>query len=190
MLHASMGSLVMLRWILPVGRPVDSARELITTLVAPSVRASGWLSSPGTTHHVSDEGREAWVTVVTQVDDATEVQDELAGLLRSSPAVETGHDPLLVSDAEWYRAALQQITHVSLDVIEARGTIPMSEYHAFESPMEAAPRLLAFLNEVSPTYRRACPSYESTERFWLDFFRQGPAPERSRPGRLLWNLAG
>ena len=67
-----MSSLVMLRWVIPVGRFYASTSELIRGLISPAVRAGGWLCSPGTTHHVSRQGGEAWVTVVTQVDDATE----------------------------------------------------------------------------------------------------------------------
>lgn len=185
-----MSSLVMLRWIMPVGRPYDSPRELIKALISPAVRASGWLSSPGTSHYVSDQDREAWLTVITRVDDATDIQDDLAESLKSPPTVETTHDALLAPGAEWYRAALQKVTRVSLDVLEAQATIPVSEYPAFESPSEAALLLIPFLNEVSRTYRRSCSTYESTEAFWLAFFRQGPAPELSRPGRWLWNLAG
>lgn len=185
-----MSSLVMLRWVIPAGRAYDASRELIEALISPAVRGGGWLYSPGTTHHVSDQGSEAWLTVITQVDDATAVQDDLAEFLKSPPTLETTHDALLASDAEWYRAALQEVTHVGLDVIEARGMIPLSEYEAFERPSEAALPLLTFLNEVSQTYRRSCATYESTEMFWLDFFRRGPAPELSRAGRWLWNLAG
>jgi len=139
---------------------------------------------------VTDQGTEAWVTVITQVDDATDVQDDLAGLLEWPATVETTDDVLLSERAEWYRGALQEVTHVGLDVIEAGATIPLSEYEAFESPSEAALLLIPFLNEVSNSYRRACSTYESTEMFWLAFFRRGPAPELSRPGRWLWNLAG
>jgi hypothetical protein len=71
--RSDVGSFVMLRWIVPAGWPYDSPRELVELLISPAVRASGWLWSPGTTHHVSDQGTEAWVTVITQVDDATEV---------------------------------------------------------------------------------------------------------------------
>lgn len=185
-----MSSLVLLRWIIPVRRPGGSSRELIEDVIAPAVRGGGWLSSPGTTHCVDDHGKEAWVTVVTPVDDATQVQEDLTELLRSSPAVETGHDPLLARGLEWYRDALQEVTHVGLDALEARGRIPLSEYEAFEDPSEAAPRLIPFLNEVSDTYRRTSSTYESTERFWLTFFRRGPAPELSPAGHWLWNLGG
>jgi len=185
-----MSSLVMLRWIVPARRPYASPRELIEALISPAVRASGWLCSPGTTHYVSDRGSEAWVTVVTQIDDATEIQDDLAELLNAPPALETTYDALLAPGSEWYREALQVVTHVGLDVIEARGTIPLSEYAAFESPSEAASVLIPFLNEVSGTYRRTCPTYRATEMFWLDFFRRAPAPELSRAGHWLWNLAG
>ncbi len=117
----------MLRWILPAGRLYDSPRELIKALISPAVRAGGWLYSPGTTHYVTDQGTEAWVTVITQVDDATDVQDDLAEFLKSPPTVETTHDVLLAAGAEWYRAALQEVTHVGLDVIEAQATIPLSD---------------------------------------------------------------
>jgi len=180
----------MLRWVTPVARPHGSARALIEGLISPAVRAAGWLFSPGTTHHVSDQGSEVWVTAITSVDDATDVQDELGELLGSPPTLETTHDALLVPSAEWYRAALQAVTHVGLDVLGARGVIPVSEYEAFESPSDAAPRLMPLLNEASDTYRRACSTYESTESFWLDFFRRGPAPGLPRSGRVLWNLAG
>jgi hypothetical protein len=86
--------------------------------------------------------------------------------------------------------ALQKVTHVGLDVIDACGRIPLTEYEAFESPSEAAARLIVFLSEASRTYRSTCTSYESTESFWLAFFRRGPAPELCRPGCWLWNLAG
>lgn len=185
-----MRSLVLLRWIMPVGRPHDSSRELIEALVSPAVRTGGWLYCPGTTHHVSDQGTEAWLTVITRVDDATAVQDEVAELLTSAPTVETADDVLLAPGAERYRAVLQDVTHVGLDVLEARSVIPLAEYEAFESPSDAAPLLLTFLNEVSRTYRGACSTYESTERFWLDFFRRGPAAELSPAGHSLWNLAG
>jgi hypothetical protein len=73
-------------------------------------------------------------------------------------------------------------------VIDACGRIPLTEYEAFESPSEAAARLIVFLSEASRTYRSTCTSYESTESFWLAFFRRGPAPELCRPGCWLWNL--
>jgi len=82
-----MSSLVLLRWILPVGGPDASARDLISARISPAVRASGWLSSPGTTHDVSDQGAEAWLTVITPLDDVTDVQEELNELLMSRPAV-------------------------------------------------------------------------------------------------------
>lgn len=185
-----MSTMVLLRWILPVGHPYESARESIAARITPAVRGSGWLSGPDTTHHVSDQGTEAWLTVVTRLDDVTDVRDELDELLMSRPAIESTDDRLLAPAAETYRAALQGITHVGLDVLEARGTIPLSEYGAFASPSESTPLLIPFLNEVSPTYRRACSSYESTERFWLTFFRRGPVPDFSAPGHWLWNLAG
>jgi hypothetical protein len=185
-----MSSPVMLRWAVRVGRPYDTTRALIKGWILPAVRAAGWLSSPGTTHHVTDRGSEAWLTVVTHVDDATDVQDELSELLGSSPVVETAQDALLAPGAEWYRAALQEVTHVGLDVLEARRAIPLSEYEAFEAPSEAALRLVPFLNEASDTYRRASSTYESTERFWLAFFRRAPTPDLPRTGRSLWNLAG
>lgn len=180
----------MLRWVIPVGRFYASTSELIRGLISPAVRAGGWLCSPGTTHHVSRQGGEAWVTVVTQVDDATEVRDDLHELFGSHPAVETSRDALLATDGQWYREALQAITHVGLDVLEAAGTIPLSEYEAFETPSDAALLLVPFLNRVSNTYRRTGSTYESTERFWLAFFRRGPTPELSPAGHGLWNLAG
>jgi len=180
----------MLRWIMPAARPHDSTRQLIAALISPAVWASGWLYSPGTTHDVSDQGSEAWLTVVTRVDDTAEIQDDLADSLRSPPTVETTQDALLAPDAEWYREALQSITHVGLDVIAARGAIPLSEYEAFETPSDGALRLIPFLNEVSETYRKTSSTYESTEAFWMAFFRPGPAPELPPPGRRLWNLAG
>jgi hypothetical protein len=79
---------------------------------------------------------------------------------------------------------------VGLDALEARGAVPLTEYEAFASPSDAATVLMPFLNRVSNTYRRTCSTYESTERFWLHFFRRGPAPDLSRPGHWLWNLAG
>lgn len=180
----------MLRWIMPTGGPYDSPRGLIEALISPAVRASGWLSSPGTTHHLSDQGSEAWLTVITLVDDATDVRDDLDELLMSPPILETSDDALLAPSAEWYRAALQQVTHVGLDVLEARGMIPLTEYEAFASPSDAAMLLIPFLNEVSDAYRRACSTYESTERFWLTFFRRGPDADLPAPGHWLWNLAG
>ena len=132
-LSAEVNSLVMLRWIMPVSRPYDSARQLIASQISPAVRGGGWLFSPGTTHHVSDEGGEAWLTVVTHVDDATDVRDELAELLQWFPTVETTHDGLLAPGAESYRSALQDVTHLGLDVIEARAAVPLSEYEAFET---------------------------------------------------------
>lgn len=185
-----MNSLVLLRWIVPVGRFYDSPRASIEALISPAVRASGWLCSPGTTHYVSDLGSEAWLTVVTHIDDVTEIQDDLAELLASPPTVETTHDALLGPGVEGYREALQNVTHVAMDVLGARGVIPVTEYEAFESPGEAALFLNAFLNEVSETYRCTCSTYEATERFWLTFFRRGPAPELTPPGHWLWNLAG
>lgn len=187
---SGMSSFVMLRWVVPVRHPYASARDLIKGLVSPAVRAGGWLSSPGTTHHVSDEGSEAWVTVVTTVDDATAVEDDLTERLMSPPAVESARDALLDPDVEWYRAALQDVTHVGLDVIDARSPIPLTEYGAFLSPSQAAPILVPFLNEVSDTYRRACSTYEATESFWLAFFRRGPAADLDPSGHRLWNLAG
>ena len=189
-LHSGVSSLVMLRWIMAAGRPYDSARQLIATHISPAVRAGGWLLSPGTTHHVSDESGEAWLTVITQVDDATEVQDELAELLQSLPTVETTHDALLAPGVERYRSALQDVTHVGLDVIEARASIPLSEYEALETPSESTILLVPFLNAVSMTYRRICSTYDSTEAFWLAFFQRGPASALTPPGRCIWNLAG
>lgn len=180
----------MLRWIMPAARPYHSPRELIATVVSPAVRAGGWLYGPETTHFVSDEGGEAWVTVVTPLDAATDVRDDLDERLMARPEVETTDDVLLADGAEGYRAALQEVTHVGLDVLEARGRIPVTEYAAFESPSEAAAVLIPFLSKVSPTYRRASSTYESTERFWLAFFGRGPGSELSRPGHWLWNLAG
>lgn len=185
-----MSSLVLLQWVLPVRHPFDSAQQLIRGVVAPVVRAGGWLSSPDTTHHVRDVGREVWVTVITPVDDATQVQEDLSELLRSPPAVETGDDPLLAQGLEWYRAALQEITHVGLDALDAGRSIPLSEYEAFAVPSDAAPRLIPYLNEVSDTYRRTSATYEATERFWLAFFRRAPSPELSPAGHWLWNLGG
>lgn len=184
------GSLVMLRWIIPVGGRHRSSRDVIQTAVAPALRAGGWLYGPGTTHFVEDQGTETWVTVVTRLDDAVDVQAELDALLATAPTVETTHDALLVPEADWYRAALQTVTHVGLDVLGARATIPLAEYLAFERPSDAVVDLAAFLAEVSETYRRSCSSYEHTEKFWLSFFRLGPSPELSRSGRRLWNLAG
>ena len=185
-----MRSCVMLRWIFPVRRPYRSPRDLIARLVTPAVREAGWLYSPGASHCVSDEGDEAWLTVVTHIDDATAVRDGLAEFLTASPTVETTNDVLLTAGAEPYRAALQQVTHVGLDVLEAGSRIPLAEYEAFECPSEAAPRLIGFLSEVSDTYRRTCTSSSATQRFWLDFFRRAPAPDLSAAGRSLWNLAG
>lgn len=186
----TMSSLVMLRWIVSASCSYDSSRALIEALIAPAVRGSGWLYSPGTTHYVSDEGSEAWVTVVTRIDDATDVQDSLSDLLRSPATLETTDDALLAPGAEAYRTVLQEVTHVGLDVLEARGMIPLEEEEAFARPSAAVSLLMAFLNEVSPTYRRACSTYESIESFWLAFFRSGPAPELSPPGHWLWNLGG
>ena len=183
-----MSSLVLLRWVVPAD--AQTVSDLIRTRIAPSVRACGWLSSPGTSHHVSDDGRAACVTVVTSVDRAPDVADDLTELLGLAPSVETAHHVLLAPEADWYRTALQHVTHVSFEVLEAREAIPLSEWEAFADPSEAAPRLTPFLNEVSDTYRRTCSSYEPTERFWLDFFRRGPTPELARSGELLWNLAG
>lgn len=185
-----MSSLVMLRWVLPAPRPYRSPRELIETVILPAVRAGGWLYGPDTTHYVSDQGSEAWLTVVTPLDAATDVQDELGERLMSAPRVETTDDALLAPGTEAYRAALQDVTHVGLDVLESRTAIPLTEYAAFASPGEAADRLIPFLNAASPTYRRASSTYESTERFWLSFFRRAPDTELPRPGHSLWNLAG
>lgn len=185
-----MSSLVLLRWILRPGLQHGSTRKLIETRVSPAIRAGGWLWGPNTTHYVSDQGGEAWVTVVTPLDDATTVQEELSELLGSPPTHETTRDAVLEPTAEWYRVALQEVTHVGLDVLDARGSIPLSEYEAFESPGNAAPVLTPFLNESSETYRRACHAYEPTERFWLAFFRRGPSSEMSPSGHWLWNLAG
>jgi len=129
-----MSSLVLLRWILPVGGPDASARDLISARISPAVRASGWLSSPGTTHDVSDQGAEAWLTVITPLDDVTDVQEELNELLMSRPAVEATHDTLLTPVAETYRSALQSVTHVGLEVLDARSPIPLSERDAFATP--------------------------------------------------------
>jgi hypothetical protein len=139
---------------------------------------------------VSDQGGEAWVTVVTPLDAAPDVRDDLEEHLMTPPRVETTDDVLLATGAEGYRAALQEVTHVGLDVLEARGRIPVAEYEAFDSPSEAAAVLVTFLSEVSPTYRRASSTYESTERFWLAFFGRGPDAGLARPGHWLWNLAG
>lgn len=185
-----MGSLVMLRWVIPVGGRYRSSRDVIQAVVAPALRAGGWLYGPGTTHFVEDQGTESRVTVVTRIDDAADVQGELDELLAAAPTVETTHDAFLAPDAAWYRAALQTVTHVGLDVLGARATIPLAEYLAFERPSNSVMDLAVFLTEVSETYRRSCSSYELTEKFWLSFFRLGPAPELSRPGRQLWNLAG
>lgn len=185
-----MSSLVLLRWVMPAARPHESVRELIRARISPALRASGWLFSPGTTHDVSDQGSEAWLTVVAQLDDTPDIEDDLAASLNSPPNVETTHDALLAPEAEWYREALQAVTHVGLDVIVAPGSLPLSEYEAFESPSDAALRLIPFLNDASETYRRSCSTYEATEAFWLAFFRRGPAPDLPRPGRRLWNLAG
>lgn len=185
-----MGSLVMLRWVIPVARPYDSPRKVIAGRISPAVRAGGWLWSPDTTHYVSDAGEEAWLTVVTTFDDAADVQDDLGDLLMSPPTLETGADVLLSPGADWYRAALQSVTHVALDVLDAGGRLPMMEYDAFASPADTAGRLIPFLNDTSETYRRACATYESTERFWLAFFRRPPAPELWPSGHWLWNLAG
>jgi hypothetical protein len=175
---------------MPPGRPYASARELIQARIAPAVRESGWLCGPGTTHYVSDQGSEAWLTVVTLVDDATDVLGDLAERLMWPATVETTDDVLLARGAERYRASLQDVTHVGLDVLEAGAVIPLSEYEAFEDPSEAAPLLMPFLNEASPAYRRGCSNYEATERFWLAFFGRGPAPELASPGHWLWNLGG
>ena len=179
----------MLRWILPADRPYEARTDSIESVIAPAIRASGWLCGPSTSYHVRDLGSEAWLTVVTTVDDATDVQDELTELLRTAPAVETSRDALLTPDADWYRLALQAVTHVGLDVLDARGVIPLTEQEAFARPSATGPILWRFLNRVSPSYRHACASYESMERFWLDFFRAGPAPGLSPPGHCLWNLA-
>lgn len=154
------------------------------------MRAGGWLWSPDTTHYVSDEGSEAWLTVVTTFDDATDVQEDLGDLLMSAPTFETAEDVLLDPGSDWYRASLQEVTHIGLDVLDAGGDIPVSEYDAFASPSDTATRLIPFLNDVSETYRRACSTYESTERFWLAFFRRAPAPDLWPSGHGLWNLAG
>jgi hypothetical protein len=82
------------------------------------------------------------------------------------------------------------VTHVGLDALDAGDSIPLSEYEAFETPSQAAPRLIPFLNHVSDSYRRASSTYESTERFWLAFFRRGPLPELHPAGHCLWNLGG
>ena len=185
-----MTSHVMLRWVVPALPRYDSPRALIRELISPVVRGGGWLSSPGTTHAVREREAAAWVTVVTQVDDVVDVQDQLSELLMAPPSMESTHDDLLVQGGDWYREALQVVTHVGLDVVDAKATLPLSEYEAFENPGEAALRLIPFLNDVSTTYHRACPTYDSTERFWTGFFRRAPAPGLSRSGRLLWNLAG
>lgn len=185
-----MSSLVLLRWIMPARRPYHSPRELIRTVVAPSVRSGGWLYGPETTHHVSDQGDEAWLTVVTPIENAPWVEEDMTELLMSRPSVETSHDALLDQGAAAYRAALQKVTHVGLDVLDDGGMIPLTEFEAVTRPSEAAPVLVPFLNATSGTYRSSCLTYDSTERFWLDFFRQGPAPKLSCPGRWLWNLAG
>jgi hypothetical protein len=187
---AGTSTLVLLRWMIPARRPYASSRELIRALIAPAVRSSGWLSSPDTTHHISEQGGEAWLTVITPVDDATEVQDDLADLLRSPPTLEVASHALLAPDSTWYCEALQTVTHIGLEVSDAAGAIPLSEYEAFESPSDTAFRLMSFLNEVSETHRRTCTTYEATEQFWLAFFRRAPAPELPRAGRGLWNLAG
>lgn len=180
----------MLRWIIPAARPYHSPRELIKTVISPAVRAGGWLYGPDTTHYVSDQGGEAWVTVVVPLDAAPDVQGDLEERLMSPPTVETTEDVLLVPGAEGYRTALQEVAHVALDVLEAGGRIPVTEYAAFESPSEAAEVLVPFLGQSSPSYRRTCSTYEATERFWLGFFGRGPDAELSRPGHWLWNLAG
>jgi len=180
----------MLRWVLPVDRAHASAKAVIELRVAPALRASGWLFSPDATHHVSDQGGEAWLTVVAQLDDATDVKEELTELLGTAPALETTQDVLLAPGADPYRATLHAVTQVGLDVLEAGGALPLSEYEAFESPSTAVPLLVPFLNEVSESYRRLCPTYEATERFWLSCFRHGPWPELTAPGHCLWNIAG
>jgi len=180
----------MLRWVVPAARPHHSPRELIEVVISPALRASGWLYGPGTTHHVSDEGGAAWVTVVTRVDAAADVREDLDDLLMSPPTVETTDHVLLSPGTDRYRGALQEVTHVGLDVLAARGTIPLPEYEAFANPSGAAELLVPFLSEMSPTYRRACPNYEGTERFWLAFFGRAPDAELPRPGHWLWNLAG
>lgn len=184
------GSLVMLQWITPVGRHNRSSRDVIEARIVPALRAGGWIYGPGTTHFVEDHGPEASVTVITNVDDVGQVRSELIDLLASEPTRETTDDVLLAPGAAWYRAALQRVTHVGLDVLEARATIPLAEYPAFERPSDAVLELADFLSEVSDTYRRSCPAYDLTEAFWRSFFRLGPAPELRRSGRTLWNLAG
>jgi len=184
-----MSALVMLRWILPADRPYEARKDSIESLIAPAIRASGWLCGPSTSHHVRDLGSEAWLTVITTVDDATDVQDELTELLRTRAAIETSRDALLAPDAEWYRLALQAATHVGLDVLEARGVIPLTEHEAFARPSAAGPILWRFLNRVSPSYRHVCANYEAMERFWLDFFRAGPTPVLPPSGHCLWNLS-
>jgi hypothetical protein len=130
------------------------------------------------------------MTVVSEVDKAPELRAELEELLGLSPTRETTRDGLLAPGADWYRTALQHVTYAGLDVLEKGARIPLSEYAAFENPSESAMQLLSFLTEVSDGYRRCCSTYDATERFWLDFFRQGPAPELDQAGRSLWNVAG
>jgi hypothetical protein len=130
------------------------------------------------------------VTVITQVDDATEVRGSLGEFLKLPPAVETTDHALLAPSAEWYRVALQRVTQVALDVIDARAVLPLTEDEAFKRPSDTAVLLIPCLSAASDSYRRACPSYESTETFWLDFFRRPPARKLVPAGRWLWNLAG
>lgn len=184
-----MRSLVMLRWTVPTDRAHRSSRALIEAVITPAVRASGWLYSPETTHHVTDRGNEVWLTVVTSVDDAAYVREDLDELLMSSPSLETSDDRLLAHDAEWYRAALQGVTDVALDVIEGERAIPVTEYQAFEDPSGAVMTLAPFLAEASTSYCRMCSTYEATEEFWLAFFRRGPSADLAAAGRGLWDLA-
>jgi len=185
-----MDDLVLFRWIVPTDRALASGRDVIGRVISPAVRSGGWLYSPRTTHHITDCGSEASVTVITEVDRSSEVRAELEEVLGLSPALETTQDALLVPCAGWYRAALQEVTHAGLDVIEAGAEMPLTEYAAFEDRSDSALRLLAFLNEVSGSYRSCCSTYDATERFWVDFFRRGPSPDLGQAGRGLWNLAG
>jgi hypothetical protein len=163
---------------------------LITTVISPAVRAGGWLYGPDTTHHVNDQGGEAWVTVVTPLDAAPDVRADLDELFMCPPKLETTDDTIVSPGAEGYRAALQEVTHVGLDVLESGRPIPLAEYDAFERASEAAEQLIPFLSEVSSTYRRTSSTYDSTERFWLGFFGRAPDTELARAGHWLWNLAG
>jgi len=189
-IESSPASLVMLRWIVPAGWPYESARELVDLLVSPAVRASGWLCSPGTTHHVEDRGTEVWLTVVARLDDVTDVRDDLTGFLKCPPTFEITHGVLLAPRARWYRRALQEVTGAALDLLEVGASPPLTEREAFADPSESVVLLMSLLSGLSDSYRQTCASYEKTERFWLGFFRRTPAPELPPAGHSLWNLAG